>query len=659
MIANPLEFIEYQLSKKRDKTIAEEWDEAREEIAIHLDGDMPKELFRKQFATEPDYILEYRKQNYRPITRDPLNRAILAIKQAFKGSNYSIHYPVTPSGDVNPLPELLDDRIAYGHDLWSWYYTYFIPFMIRDANGVTVVWPTIFDDMGHPYPFISGVPGLGTAKVWPMIEMVDSSDIICKKEGEYLLYRTTIHPFPDAEVKETYVLIDEERYYLVGKTDDKYKLIEYYPHNIGTAPFVTNGGKPDMDGHEVYFESFFNAFVPWANEALTQFSDYQAIMKMCGYPHREVQAVACTAKGCNGGMVYGVAGEKPHSCGTCQGTGYILPSSVMGVYVRPEKKDGSDVGNLPMIQFHSPNTDILEYSMKAWKELLVEAEKAVNIRWIDEAQSGVAKAYDMANQYAMTAEIAEWVYGYHMPKLIYYITAVGFPPVRTDVDPTEYWKALQPNIVPPTDFQLKTENTLIEEIKAAREAKMPGVVMMELMNDYVDRRFGNAIDRRKRMELIMRLDYLASLDDAARLQAYNTGAISKEELRMSVIGADVVNDLLKENPDFLNLELVDQEAAFDAKLAERSLTPKLTEGVMGKLGIGTNQAADDAQAKLKGSVGGVTAIIELQASVAKGITSVQAAVETLIELYGFDEETARRIIGEPKKVDISDASITV
>ena len=52
-----------------------------------------------------------------------------------------------------------------------------------------------------------------------------------------------------------------------------------------------------------------------------------------------------------------------------------------------------------------------------------------------------------------------------------------------------------------------------------------------------------------------------------------------------------------------------------------------------------------AQANLRGSVGGVQGILAIQQSVTAGTTSISSALATLIEIYGFDKETAKRILG--------------
>lgn len=56
----------------------------------------------------------------------------------------------------------------------------------------------------------------------------------------------------------------------------------------------------------------------------------------------------------------------------------------------------------------------------------------------------------------------------------------------------------------------------------------------------------------------------------------------------------------------------------------------------------------EARANLRGSVGGVTGIIQLQQSVANGFTSKEAAVATLMFVYGYEKTEAEQIIGEPR-----------
>jgi len=56
------------------------------------------------------------------------------------------------------------------------------------------------------------------------------------------------------------------------------------------------------------------------------------------------------------------------------------------------------------------------------------------------------------------------------------------------------------------------------------------------------------------------------------------------------------------------------------------------------------QKIADAQAVLRGSVGGVTALITLQQSISAGTTSVDAGVAMIKEIYGFNDEVAREML---------------
>ena len=51
-----------------------------------------------------------------------------------------------------------------------------------------------------------------------------------------------------------------------------------------------------------------------------------------------------------------------------------------------------------------------------------------------------------------------------------------------------------------------------------------------------------------------------------------------------------------------------------------------------------------SQAELKGSVGGVTALLEIQKSVANKTTDINAAVEIIKEIFGISEDVARKML---------------
>lgn len=61
-----------------------------------------------------------------------------------------------------------------------------------------------------------------------------------------------------------------------------------------------------------------------------------------------------------------------------------------------------------------------------------------------------------------------------------------------------------------------------------------------------------------------------------------------------------------------------------------------------------------AQAELKGSVGGVQGILQIQQSVSQGFTTIDSGSAILELIYGIDPVEARRMLGEPKPVEPTD-----
>ena len=55
-----------------------------------------------------------------------------------------------------------------------------------------------------------------------------------------------------------------------------------------------------------------------------------------------------------------------------------------------------------------------------------------------------------------------------------------------------------------------------------------------------------------------------------------------------------------------------------------------------------------SQATLRGSVGGVQGILQIQQSVSQELTDIDSAIEILVEIYGFERATASKILGKPE-----------
>ena len=82
---------------------------------------------------------------------------------------------------------------------------------------------------------------------------------------------------------------------------------------------------------------------------------------------------------------------------------------------------------------------------------------------------------------------------------------------------------------------------------------------------------------------------------------------------------------------------------------ELSIIP-LIEEVVTEL-VNSEELRLKSQAELKGSVGGVTALITLQQSVSQGFTDRNSAITIIKEIYGISDELASEMIGSPEPIE--------
>lgn len=83
---------------------------------------------------------------------------------------------------------------------------------------------------------------------------------------------------------------------------------------------------------------------------------------------------------------------------------------------------------------------------------------------------------------------------------------------------------------------------------------------------------------------------------------------------------------------------------------------KSSKGDKKKVKPTSNQTEEEklnkqAQANLRGSVGGVTGVLSIQSSVSQEITDYDSGLTMLEEIFGFENDIAKRILGNPKKTE--------
>jgi len=97
----------------------------------------------------------------------------------------------------------------------------------------------------------------------------------------------------------------------------------------------------------------------------------------------------------------------------------------------------------------------------------------------------------------------------------------------------------------------------------------------------------------------------------------------------------------KTKTEYLNIQLADGAITIEEYRAELGMPPlvsvaEATQSIEDKIA--------NAQVELRGTVGGVQGLIELNASVSRNEISRNSAIAILVNVYGFDSSTAASMV---------------
>jgi hypothetical protein len=612
----------------------EHWNRVRNTMFIHTRGKNPGEILTSRRPNEDPDVQKYRLSIYEPITKGSMNRAIDKLFRIFQNANFSI----SVSDELNTY---LTERKFDGQYFYSYIQKFVVRRMIEDPNG-WLVWIPVGEGLTNPAVKVDAEP------------VLIMSDQIKVLEPGWLTWIAQDEHSPvmvNGKSQMTglvyYSLTDTEflKHTQFGQSiDKKFQTEVIYQHDIGAIPGVILGG--DLTD-EHFFDSYFSAFVPFANEAIRQYSDWTAVMTTSAFPYREELAESCNGKGCRDGIVYNHETEEHETCGICRGTGRVISRSPFGVFLRekPNSVMGETASNEPMIRFISPDVSIIEYSGQAWQTLLKKAEESLHLNVIDESQSGVAKMIDREDSFSQLTKISNNIFDEIIFKSLLYIEKY-----RNVVQP------MSPVITKPISFSMKTEDDLIDELNKLSDKNAPIAFLVESTKDLARKRFSGNKSVSRMVEVLVSYDPIFHLNTKDKQMLLAAGSIKKDDMIRSLFAYKTLIGLTAEfGTEFLEKPLGEIFAELDRRMAPivLSYVPKTvidinsdSENVAGADTELARQRAE-AQANLKGTVGGVQGILQIQQSVAEGITKREAAISLLETIYGFDTQTANALLGNP------------
>ena len=497
----------------------ERWVEIFNEMKVHTRGETPGKLLSTQRPNEDPAVFVYRKSIFQPITKGAINRSINRLFRIFLNSNFS--YKVS-----DEIGEYLKEKTFEKRAFFEYFHGIVVKRMIEDPNGY-LVW----------LPSGEGLENQ-TEKVEVKPEIIDSEKIWFVDDE---VFTWTNEEIEDRKKPREMWSLTREGYYRHVLQKDKYLLEEIYRHDIGMIPALVLGGIIQSEG---VLESYFNSFLPFGNETIRQYSDWQAVNVTSAFPFKTEKHTECDYPGCHGnGWYEKCIGDdcKDTTCPKCRGTGQKPHTSPYGVYVRKEVGPGEEPDSSPMVEFTSPSTGILEYSQQSWETLLEAARKALFDETIDEAQSGKAKLVDKEDEHAFYASISDNVYDHLLINSLKIITRYR------DIGSKE-----DPEITKPTSFVIKTETDLVNELGVLLEKHAPLPFILETVKDLAKKRFSTNQASIRAIDFLMVYDPLFALGPEEKNMLVATNVIDDLTRGKNINSYQVLMKLIAKDPELLD-----------------------------------------------------------------------------------------------------------
>lgn len=350
------------------------------------------------------------------------------------------------------------------------------------------------------------------------------------------------------------------------------------------------------------------------------------------------------------------------TCSVCGGTGWKIHKSAQdAIYLQlPENPEDAFELN-KIISYVDIPIHIVEFLDKFCDKLEEKAVRAVfsQENYLKATFSGTATAQNNNMQSVYDALYPQKT-GYEYIRMHITKCIAGLIDVNNAVIIFQF----------PRDFKFRSTTDLLNDLKTATESGAPMYVKQEIVKDIVDIYFIDRDDDKKRLEVKQRFNpFDGKSPDEVGVIMSNPLMTTFDKILWSCapkiftiaerdhprdsdawffdMKPDKQEAIIKKIVDGIIKEIKDEEVAAvsfnSATGMPDGVTPQGSDEP-----FNPDQVQLDAQAKLKGTVGGVEGILAIQKSVSEGTTDVEAAVIVVMEIYGFEEPKARKIVGKPK-----------
>jgi hypothetical protein len=630
-----------------------------EKVAPHAEADyFPYGILKSKAPNQDEKEWEYQMHLYESVTNSDWGRALNKTKAVGNKQNYNIKWS-------NP------DQKKYFYEDYPLYQSVESFFMdivreekINYPNKLMVVEP---EGLNY-YETEDGVRIDDTEAVSPVVRIYEEFQTIYFKERSHALVLVSMDEHYTDTLKnekhdglrfryfDTTMIMDIVQ---VGEDEKKnpvYEFLPAYVHGWGWLPCTKLKGPSKIIGGEVVYQSAFASAIPDLNEVIRINSTSQVSIHTQAFPVRIMVVDPCDyndgqGNSCGGGNVWSPI-EKAHvSCPSCKGSGKksLGPTSVIEVLAR-DPRPGAGPTELPTdpLKFVAPDPTILEYLDKRIEK---HRNKAFSMFFdTDKATSETATGKQLEKEEWQTfmAGFARELFGL----LGFAIEAIGFMRFGANFAEVE--------ISYPKTFNFRTPESITAEIATAKKEGLPATYQKALTLEAVETRFGSDKVTMSDIELQMAIDKLWYMD-ALQVRAGLGVTISTPEALLHQNFTTYLEQARIEDEGFDELDTTAKRAVLLALAQVDNLIINPAAAAIDG-GAAMAAAGADSTGALRGSVGGLTGMIEIVKAVASGLYDLDAAVSLVMDRFGLTEEQAKAQLGTPNATasvieDVQDLNI--
>lgn len=560
------EYIKNFLKLPKNESV-EEWKKVFEAMAVHTRKALPKDLLLKRRPNEEEHVYNYRLDNYEPVTYGSMNKSFDDLFRIVNSVSYQVN------GNETLLDYVKNSKFYYQNESLSlslYIQKVVMKRMIEDPNG-WLIW----------FPSGKGVSD-SSQKVSPKPLLVYSYQYHYADENIFSFISEEKSPLRtnggvDYCGDVYYILTKEDliKLYQSGtKSNPVWVREDIYKHNIGIVPAITLGGDINAKG---YYESFFAPYLAFGNEAIRQFSDWQAGMISSNHPIKEVFEASCEVD-----IISTISNNVPQleqkfEKQVQQGK-LKIKNKTASPYAVIERKivskqqenfEGNLPYEIPSVRFIQPNVENIRYAGESWEKLLERAEQSLNIDMsVGVNQSGVSKQIDKESQYSMLTKIGNNVFDniyLNSLKLIdSYLNVVTFE--KSDV-----------TIIKPTTFWVKNEDDLVNEITILKEKNAPNFFMAQASIELAKKRFSGNPVTEKIFIFISIYDPLYIYTSDEKIQMKASGSVESNDVTNSIYMYTILQQMVYELTPlkFMETPLDKLKADFDVRIQKYYSKPLL------------------------------------------------------------------------------------